>query len=133
MADTRTDPAPERPESPSEEAYLEAQRVVERCWSYTSDENIARIIGLAIDAAREQGRRDRDMEWWEAIVQVDGVAPSPEAAKKFLLDLATHEQEGAREQGRREGLEQAASLVLRLTPYLNLADAILAFAEVPKG
>lgn len=40
--------------------------------------------------------KDRDMQWWQAVVLVDSVAPTPEAAKKWLLELSKHEQEAAK-------------------------------------
>jgi hypothetical protein len=55
------------------------------------------------DLRAEQVRRDRDMEWWEAVVLVDNVAPEPAAAKQWLLNLAAYE----REQVRRETVEEA--------------------------
>ena len=32
----------------------------------------------------------RDMEWWEAVVLVDSVAPTPEAAKHFVAVVTEH-------------------------------------------
>ena len=50
----------------------------------------------ARDAEIAEAKRDRDMQWWQAVVLVDSVAPTPEAAKKWLLELSKYEQEAAK-------------------------------------
>lgn len=37
-----------------------------------------------IQAAIREAVAQRDMEWWEAVVLVDSVAPTPEAAKQWI-------------------------------------------------
>lgn len=58
----------------------------------------------AIAAAITEARKDRDMEWWQAVCLVDTVAPTPEAVKTFLLSLTGYEQAEAR----KDAIEEAA-------------------------
>ena len=68
------------------------------------DEGCALELSIWLPAHDATVRTDRDMDWWQAIVLVDNVAPTPEAAKEWLTKLSKHEQE----QVRVKALEEAA-------------------------
>lgn len=54
----------------------------------------AQLAVALMERAREAAK-DRDFEWWEKLALVDNVAPTPEAVREWLLDVAEHEREGA--------------------------------------
>ena len=84
-------------------------RGCDECWEKSAKyRREAGILGHAcyqcdaIVAALAQARAERDMEWWSALCLVDAVAPEPEAVKMWITMMAAHEQQRAREDGRRE-------------------------------
>lgn len=54
-----------------------------------------------LDDALAKARNDRDMDWWQAVVLNDGVAPTPEAAKDYLAREQQHWIAQAREDERK--------------------------------
>lgn len=67
---------------------------------------LAAILKAAWDAATAA----RDFEWWEAVVLVDNVAPTPEAAKDYLI----HERQYHIEEAVAEKNAELAALRLEL-------------------
>ena len=113
----RPEATPERPESPSPDEKISLPTFadvvrIERSPGAPSLFDAYRADGVLIWHSIEPGPdvnpktspTARDLEWWDALVAVPGVACDPESVKRWQISL----QECAREQGRREGLEQAA-------------------------
>jgi len=78
-------------------------------------------------AAVAEACKDRDMEWWEALVLVDNVAPTPEAARDWLARLAQCEREEARREQREKDAEIAKEC--RHLHGDSVANAILSQKE----
>lgn len=64
-------------------------------------------MDAAICAARQEARRERDHEWWEALACVDNVEPTPEDVKKWILLMAETRADEKARAARREALEDA--------------------------
>jgi len=63
-----------------------------------------------LTALLDELERERDFEWWQEIVLVDNVPPTPQDAKEWLLHLSKHEQDGARAEGYEEARKQMVAL-----------------------
>lgn len=57
--------------------------------------SVAWAVSVALTCV-EESRKSRDMEWWEKVVLVDNVPPTPEAAKMWVAQLMEHHVEEAR-------------------------------------
>lgn len=69
------------------------------------------LLGAAILSALQrvyaEARAERDMEWWEAVILVDNVAPTPEGGKHWQAILGQHIEE----ETRKETMEKACAAV----------------------
>lgn len=83
------------PEAPSQAAFEEADSLIERCG--LSPAWRCEIAG-AFQAAVNGAVSDRDMEWWEAVILVDNVAPTPEGGKHWQAVLGQHIEEETRKE-----------------------------------
>lgn len=74
---------------------------------------------IILAALREAVAR-RDMEWWEAVVLVDSVAPEPEAAKRWIVTSQDYHIKHAVAQERAALREVVADV--RNTAWRNISD-----------
>jgi len=99
---------PSQPEKLRAMASELRKRIAEEPLTPSLEQNVDRMILSVLTRCQAE----RDMEWWEQLVLVDNVAPTPEAAKAWLLALSAHEQEGARAEQRAADLEKACMTIL---------------------
>lgn len=79
---------------PCREHWKDMHAAVQSMVAREVDRAVAAETRLAeVERERDEAVKNRDMEWWEALVLVDNVAPTPEAAKDWLLCLSAHERE----------------------------------------
>lgn len=62
---------------------------------WTSRKNPAAFCEIQVREAWEAGRKERDFEWWQHVVLVDNVEPTPEAAKAFVVMIGQYGEEQA--------------------------------------
>jgi hypothetical protein len=94
-----------------------AQRLLLDLWGRAAGGN-DRFLEEAMPllAAHEDAvRADRDMDWWRELVLCDAIAPTPEAAKAWLMSICQDEREvdAARAEAAEQGKREAEALMAK--------------------